>query len=70
MKITTHLIFAHRLENSRNGNPRYDVATADGTYRTASNSAAGYVLSSGMMDRPVTLTLNPRKQIVKVELQD
>ena len=67
-QITTHLVSVSRLPSSANGNPRYKVETADGTYRTKPDAMHAYALSADMAPRPVTLTLDGREQIVGVEL--
>ena len=66
--ITTHLTAVTRLPSSRNGNPRYEVETTVGTYRTKPDAMHAYALTAGMAPRPVTLTLDRREQIVGIDL--
>lgn len=56
---------ARRLANSRNGNPRYDVALSDGSVRlTQSDASCSYEISN-YAGRPVALdvTLTPAGRI-------
>lgn len=66
--ITTHLTAVTRLPSSANGNPRYEVETTVGTYRTAVDTGDAYALTAGMAPRPVTLTLDRREQVVGIDL--
>ena len=66
--ITTHLTAVRRLKSSRNGNPAYEVETTAGIYLTAVDAGCAYALTAGMAPRPVTLTLDPRQQIIGVDL--
>lgn len=66
--ITTQLVSVDRLPSSKNGNPRYEIATPVGTWATEPDAGCAYALTAGMAPRPVTLTLDGREQIVGVNL--
>lgn len=40
--VATDLFSATRLTNSTNGNPRFDLHTSDGTFRTQSDASCSY----------------------------
>lgn len=44
-----------RLKNSKLGNPRWEVATDHGHYRTMSDSQVGYFLSDSVIGKRVTI---------------
>lgn len=52
-----------RLVNSRNGNPRYEIATPVGTWKTANDIGDAYKVSANSIEgRQVRLTLDNRKE--------
>jgi hypothetical protein len=44
--VDTDLYYAERLTNSRNGNPRFKFATADGPYVLSSDASCGYEVTN------------------------
>lgn len=44
--IATDLFSATRLTNSTNGNPRFDLHTSDGTFRTQSDATCSYYVAN------------------------
>lgn len=59
--IATDLFSATRLTNSVNGNPRFDLHTSDGTYRTQSDASCSYDVDN------ITRTI-PRGETIPVTL--
>lgn len=47
-----------RLKNSPDGNPRYDLYTSEGAYRTKNDAHAVYQISDSWVGRTVTLHLD------------
>jgi len=68
--VIDHVI---RLNNSKNGNPRYDVHFTNGeSYRTQSDGSVNYDIDNIMMSkntgRPVTVQLTPGRRIYAIKL--
>ena len=59
---TTDLYYAERLAYSRNGNPRYRLATSDGPYLTQSDASCSYDVEN--ITRPI-----PHGGSVRVRLE-
>lgn len=55
-----------KLKNDPDGNPRFDVYTSKGTFRTANNSSAAYQNPESWIDREITLHLDGG-QITRVD---
>jgi len=45
-KLETDLYYAERLPSSRNGNPRFRLATADGPFVTQSDASCSYEVTN------------------------
>lgn len=69
-KITTTIVASDRLNNSRNGNPRYRIAFGDGEMRTSQSDAAwcyGFGNPGLRNGDTVTLTLSKAGYIEHME---
>ena len=58
-----------RLGNSKDGNPRYDLYTSRGTYRTANDASCAYENPESWLGKWVTLHLDDRSQVARVIVQ-
>lgn len=78
-KITVKLRGANRIDNSKDGNPRFDVLTSEGIFRTEPDAAVNYELPNyvGLADqvtdswlgREVELTVRgPYQQVIGIGL--
>lgn len=57
-----------RLGRSKNGHPRWRVTLTDGRqYATVPDGQVGYMADNYRTGAVVTLTLNKRKQIVRID---
>jgi hypothetical protein len=75
-EVTTEVLMygADRMGCSVNGNPRWSISTADGTYVTQSDSACSYDVDNIRRTIPyegsirVRLTTTPAKRVLKIEV--
>jgi hypothetical protein len=72
--VTTTLLYADRLKNSTNGNPRFRLHTSDGSFQTMSDAASAYDVESILSHRRsaplgvlVRLTLTPARRVRDIE---
>jgi hypothetical protein len=71
--VATDLFSATRLTNSTNGNPRFDLHTSDGTFRTQSDASCSYDIANILRTIPrgetipVTLSLTPAGRVWNIE---
>lgn len=57
-----------RMNNSRNGNPRYRVTFADGTvFPTAVDAQVGYAIGNPEYNGDVDVKVNGRGEVVDIE---
>lgn len=75
--VTTTLLYADRLKNSTNGNPRFRLHTSDGSYQTMSDAASAYDVENILhrarkapMGVAVTLTLTPAHRVRFIDWTD
>lgn len=76
-KVTFVIDHTHRLNNSKNGNPRFLIVTADGDeYITQSDGSVGFEISNlshelrkRNADTPVTATLSRNGRITAIEIE-
>lgn len=74
--IETDLFSATRQGCSVNGNPRFDLHTSDGTFRTMSDASCSYDVDNitRTIPRgetiPVTLSLTPAGRVWNIERRD
>ena len=72
--IVTDLFSVTRLNNSTNGNPRYELHTSDGNYRTQSDAACAYDVANIVRTIPhgetipVTLHTTPAGRVWNIEV--
>ena len=57
-----------RLKNSPDGNPRYDIYTSKGTFRTQNDSHAAYQNPEAWVGKTITLHLSDHGQVSSVDL--
>jgi hypothetical protein len=72
--VTTTLLYADRLKNSVNGNPRFRLHTSDGSFQTMSDASSAYDVESILSHRRsaplgvlVRLTLTPARRVRDIE---
>lgn len=70
--ITTTVHALHRLNNSVNGNPRYDIHTSDGVFRTQSDAAFVYGIGNdgGPAGKRCVLSLTRAGRVWNLQVTD
>ena len=62
-KIETVVNYVKRLQNSKNGNPRYELYTPVGVFKTGVDSGCAYVVSDSWEEVPVVLEIDGRGSV-------
>lgn len=71
--VRAELLYAVRLNNSTNGNPRFRLVTTEGEYVTQSDAACSYDVDNITRriprgeSRPVVLSLTPAGRVWNLE---
>lgn len=70
MKATIEIAGVERLQNSKNGTPRWRVFTKDGaTFTTSPDSAVNYAIdNSDMRGVPLSVLFNGKGEIEQAEV--
>lgn len=67
--IETKLNGYRKLANSKNGNPRYDLDTEAGTYRTKPDIQDAYKISGYLVGKSIKIHVGARDQVFGISVQ-
>lgn len=67
VKQRAKITHVERRTNSHDGNPRWEVHTTIGIFRTKDDGAVNYAISRALIDKEVELTLDSHRRIVGVQ---
>ncbi|MGW6624227.1 hypothetical protein ACWF99_23685 [Nocardia sp. NPDC055002] len=57
-----------RLKNSVNGNPRWELFTDEGNYKTRQDSQCGYIVCQGWNNKDSILTTDGTGAVVGIDI--